>query len=811
MRGIGQDETIALHHATTEENAHEIMRSGFKPGAKERSGGGRDHVYMGDAHTATHYLHSNADQSGSRGVFVVAAVRKRHLQPDIGSDWKTYLRSGGRKDVKAFGGDPNSPTADDAYQHLGQVRAHHSDVVPLGIHDPDTGEFHTREDVLSRLQKALPTVSEARELYLRAVLKQFPAARDWPEVAADGRCFRVLFAEGMGGQCFARRNDALKFALAKKQDDDLSGLRYMETPKGTRLRKSADRALPDHDLQKAVGYRMAQRGEEDASQLDYYPEAQKLVHMHPDTFLKHAHGDAPENEWIRNGISRSKVDRMKEHIQAGKPLDAPFLDVDVRTGEVGTHEGRHRSIASRELGIERVPVILYHRNGSKFANASEHPHIAARFDEGDLQKAIALNRQTGASTGRASYMTPGRSLANAGHAVVTGARRAAQTVASPRMAGLASAARMRPTGDGGYEAADSAHAARVVSKLGAKRGMEPNAPRRSFTAGATGPAAMSHTLDVGNRSVKITQKPTAHLANLQRPPKATPKPKPAVATPPEKQIETEVQQGATALKMQHVGSRTKPTRNWYGKRTGEMTHHTYYHRNPHVAAKRLQTALGATHGLSAINYRKTYMRDGTARVMATFHAAPKGGGPAHVVTVLRKGTDFDEEKHPRAPQGSSDGGRFVEKQQSGAHTQDDILAQIASIVDDSDCDYFGLRVLTPVSQRDDTRKPPEIGAVLPPSRRWVDNTRTRGVLPGTSALRVPLGCDAGDISQSLARLDSYFGRYIVLLGSNYYEHGEDRGEVMLRDAEVLAVLDRGASDVGRWAQGGSLKRVGGGS
>jgi N12 class adenine-specific DNA methylase len=260
-----------------------------------------------------------------------------------------------------------------------------------------------------------------------------------------------------------------------------------------------------------------------------------------------------------------------------------------------------------------------------------------------IEKAIALNRQTGSMQGKASYMTPMRSLANAAQSVYSGARRAIQTVRSPRMASVAAAARMRGVGGNQYEAADSEHAARVVSKLGAKRGMSVGEPHRMISAGSRGQAAVAHTVDVNGRQVQITQKPKASLQNMQRPPKATPKtpktpsmPKQAVPQTEKVMPPVNVHDRAVNLGMHHVATNTKAKRNWYGKRIGDIAYHDYHHPRPHVAARLLRSGLQETHKVSNIRRRKVYMKNGTARVVAAFHATPKNGGSSHIISVMRK-------------------------------------------------------------------------------------------------------------------------------------------------------------------------------
>lgn len=87
----------------------------------------------------------------------------------------------------------------------------------------------------------------------------------------------------------------------------------------------------------------------------------KLVWMTPDQFLKLA---IPLYvDWEKKYRSE-QWEKLKDRISKGLPMDFLVLEVDMEKRKVIGHEGRHRAHIAKELGIEKVPVLIY--TGSKF-------------------------------------------------------------------------------------------------------------------------------------------------------------------------------------------------------------------------------------------------------------------------------------------------------------------------------------------------------------------------------------------------------------------------------------------------------------
>jgi len=103
-----------------------------------------------------------------------------------------------------------------------------------------------------------------------------------------------------------------------------------------------------------------------------YPKsAQKQTSITPQEFLKLTLSEDDR-------LSSKGVEKYEGKIKRGEELDPPYMKVDIDTGQVIEHEGRHRSQAAINQGLRRVPVVIIHmknmerwEHGKKWMDISE--------------------------------------------------------------------------------------------------------------------------------------------------------------------------------------------------------------------------------------------------------------------------------------------------------------------------------------------------------------------------------------------------------------------------------------------------------
>ena len=94
-------------------------------------------------------------------------------------------------------------------------------------------------------------------------------------------------------------------------------------------------------------YPLADRDTEWWGDCDYERRDGHMVTMRPQDYL------ARVRPFEIDETSRDNIDDLKAHILSGRSLDPLVIYSD------GKEDGRHRAHAAIELGIERVPVILF--------------------------------------------------------------------------------------------------------------------------------------------------------------------------------------------------------------------------------------------------------------------------------------------------------------------------------------------------------------------------------------------------------------------------------------------------------------------
>ena len=113
-------------------------------------------------------------------------------------------------------------------------------------------------------------------------------------------------------------------------------------------------------------------------------------------------------------------------------------------------------------------------------------------------------------------------------------------------------------------------------------------------------------------------------------------------------------------------------------------------------------------------------------------------------------------------------------------TSKEIISLIDNLIENSGYEYIGLR-----AQEQEF----SLGTITHNSVNWVDGTETDEELDGVCAVsamhRYAL---PRDIEKRIAAMDRYPGEHLAILVSDSASYGEDANEIVMRDAEVVAII-----------------------
>lgn len=123
-----------------------------------------------------------------------------------------------------------------------------------------------------------------------------------------------------------------------------------------------------------------------------------IVKTTPDDFLKLTTDKETYNEII-NEVNSKKYNTSAAEALNKKDGSWAFLEVNMTTGKVVSHEGRHRMVGLKKEGYKSVEIIVYAERGTLPSGFSEYNYkkIANQIDENSyktiFEKMIPINEE----------------------------------------------------------------------------------------------------------------------------------------------------------------------------------------------------------------------------------------------------------------------------------------------------------------------------------------------------------------------------------------------------------------------------------
>lgn len=105
----------------------------------------------------------------------------------------------------------------------------------------------------------------------------------------------------------------------------------------------------------------------DGPTLTSEPGNSTFVRLPPEEFHRLTVGQKnPSREDLKAvGVNFRHEEDVKKAMCNGEPMQPMFLDYNQDSGQIITHEGRMRAQAAKEVGKEKLPVMIFCRNDDR--------------------------------------------------------------------------------------------------------------------------------------------------------------------------------------------------------------------------------------------------------------------------------------------------------------------------------------------------------------------------------------------------------------------------------------------------------------
>ena len=103
------------------------------------------------------------------------------------------------------------------------------------------------------------------------------------------------------------------------------------------------------------------------AQVSGYEKSRKLVRMSPKEYLELALPKSHDySRFDANAYDQESLKNLRYRMEEELEIDPPSFTVDMESGAIINHSGRHRAYIAYELGIKQIPVIVYFKHAGMY-------------------------------------------------------------------------------------------------------------------------------------------------------------------------------------------------------------------------------------------------------------------------------------------------------------------------------------------------------------------------------------------------------------------------------------------------------------
>jgi len=101
-----------------------------------------------------------------------------------------------------------------------------------------------------------------------------------------------------------------------------------------------------------------------ASDTNRYRKSRRLTYMKPSEFIELSLPQKPNvSKYDPSYYEKESLANLEKRMKRGLEIDAPSFDVDIKHKVIVGHAGRHRAFTAHKLGVSKIPVYMYYKEG----------------------------------------------------------------------------------------------------------------------------------------------------------------------------------------------------------------------------------------------------------------------------------------------------------------------------------------------------------------------------------------------------------------------------------------------------------------
>lgn len=99
-----------------------------------------------------------------------------------------------------------------------------------------------------------------------------------------------------------------------------------------------------------------------------YEDSRQVINMNPEEYLKLALPNSKDyDRFDERAYDKGSLENLRNRMKKELEIDPPSFTIDLESGSIIGHSGRHRAFTAWQLGFETIPVVIYYKYAGTYA------------------------------------------------------------------------------------------------------------------------------------------------------------------------------------------------------------------------------------------------------------------------------------------------------------------------------------------------------------------------------------------------------------------------------------------------------------